>query len=263
MLIQLSQRFPILQPPKVVTTATDVSKISTFKINLEESESEEEEEEERDADAEVNIANDLTKKRQPVCLSQTLPSELTECLFCGNIQNFRGNMLTHLKQHGFYESIFCKTLRDKSELPEGYNKGCRKLYTVKSYEFHTCTLDNEEQHGHFPVGRDRVYKKPKKKKRWKFGTPDGSPAKFYCDGYTKLFHRLAARDGHNMKMDATFVRNGQVELVYLTAGQMAAVREFCRGSDKYYLVYFLQLLITFLYISLDIYLRRYAHFCSA
>jgi hypothetical protein len=37
-------------------------------------------------------------------------------------------------------------------------------------------------------------------------------------------------------MDAMFMRNGKMELVYLTAWQMQAVREFAGGSDKYFLV---------------------------
>ena len=85
--------------------------------------------------------------------------------------------------------------------------------------------------------KKKAIKKKKKHRRKFIPTPDGSPAKFYCDAaYSRLFHRLAARDGHMMPMDATFVRNGQLELVYLTAGQMRAVREFCWGSEKYYLV---------------------------
>ena len=69
-----------------------------------------------------------------------------------------------------------------------------------------------------------------------FGTPDGSPAKFYNDRYTRLYHQLAIRTNVGLPMDSTFVRNGKMELCYLSDRQMSAVKDYLDDNDKYILV---------------------------
>jgi hypothetical protein len=206
------------------------------------SEGSEESDDDSERETEQDIAEELISQGKPVCIGYEVTDGHSACNFCDFFCTFRGNLHPHLRCHGFIDFEFCKKKRLKSTLDEDQTRGCRKIFTSDSFESHTCTDDTEDKLGDFLIQRGKGNKsagrrvKKKRSKKQRYGSPDGTPAKFYCDGYTKLFHRLAAQDGHNMPMDTTFVRNGQLELVYLTAGQMKAVREFCKGSEKYYLV---------------------------
>ena len=208
-----------------------------------EEESEEEEVKEEDANEEIeqtelDLAAEMTAAGKAVCVGYEINENLSQCTLCNYSCPVRGNMYKHLGSHGMRSIRFCKEAREKSELPED-TKGCRKIFTKETYDRHVCTEDGPEQLGEFTIYRGAATNRrsPQKVKELKKArVPDGSPAKFYCDGYTKLFHRLGSRDKHAFPMDSTFHRNGQLELVYLTAGQLKAVREFCNGNDKYYLV---------------------------
>ena len=130
--------------------------------------------------------------------------------------------------------------RKNSALPPG-TRGCRKIFTADSFDLHICDETTPPALGNFPLSRraqdkaapdPAVNRGPRKKKKKSEGLV-GSPAKYYCEGYTRLFHRLGSEEDLAFRMDSIFSSN----LVYLTERQIGAVREFCSGqSDKYFLV---------------------------
>ena len=210
----------------------------------------EEDNDENDKETEADLVDKLLKSGKEVCLGYDIPGELHQCNFCPYSCPVRGNLYKHIGSHGFQEIKFCKEIRENSKLSDPTQRGCRKIFHLDTYDLHLCTEDDPTRLGDFKVSRginprirspmkSDLMKPPKLKikSKKKFAVPDGSPAKFYCDGYTRLFHRLGSRDKHAFPMNTTFQRNGQLELVYLTAGQMRAVREFCMGSEKYFLVW--------------------------
>ena len=213
------------------------------------SDTDQEENDENDEETEADLVDKLLKSGKEVCLGYDVPGELHQCNFCPYSCPVRGNLYKHIGSHGFQEIKFCKEIRENSKLSDPTQRGCRKIFHLDTYDLHVCTEDDPTRLGDFKVCRGKnprmrspqksdLMKSPKLKikSKKKFSVPDGSPAKFYCDGYTRLFHRLGSRDKHAFPMNTTFQRNGQLELVYLTAGQMRAVREFCMGSEKYFLV---------------------------
>ena len=131
--------------------------------------------------------------------------------------------------------------RENSTLPPG-TRGCRKIFTADSFDLHICDETTPPALGNFPPSRRTQDKAAqdtasrgsrKKKKKRKSDDLVGSPAKYYCEGYTRLFHRLGSEEDLAFRMDSIFSSN----LVYLTERQLGAVREFCSGqSDKYFLV---------------------------
>merc|ERR1712106_386155 len=157
---------------------------------------------------------------------------------CDVSASVRGNLYKHINSHG-YNVKFCSNPRENSELSAG-NKGCRKIWLEESFEAHRCTYEDPEQIGHYPLDKIQGKKKKRRKRGFRgfeknFGVPDGSPAKFYSDRYTRLFRQLGIRGNHSMAMDTTFRRNGKMELVYLTGRQMTAVKDYVGGSEKYFL----------------------------
>jgi len=221
-----------------------------------------EEEVDEEAVTEQTIARDLLASGQSVCVGYEQNDSMSYCNFCSYGCSIRGNMYKHINCHGFREILFCKGPRDEvNNLP----RGCRMIFTRDSFNLHTCSVELPVKLGEFTITkgvtaapaapsipaakrrrlekqqlrqekRERKEKRRLKMKKRKMASlAANSPAKFYCDGYTRLFHRLGTKERHGLSMDATFHRNGQLELVYLTANQMKAVREFCWGSDKYYL----------------------------
>ena len=246
---------PVKTPTKRIhnnraTIANEDSAESEDDSSASSSEEEEEEEQTEEFYPELALAAKLESEGQAVCVAYETSELLSQCTFCNYSCPVRGNMYKHVGAHGFTDIRFCKEARDQSHLLEGA-RGCRVVYTAQTFDMHWCRAEAPAQLGDFvikrgvqnrmvPVAVKKEAKKKKKKKKEKkarYSVPDGSPAKFYCDtGYARLFHRLASRDKHAFPMDTTFHRNGQLELVYLTAYQMRAVREFCQGSDKYFLV---------------------------
>jgi hypothetical protein len=193
----------------------------------------------------LQLVEDLCGAGRPVCVGwEESSGEWSHCNLCAYGCPVRGNLYKHITAHGVTAFKFCSAPRDEaslSSLPEGV-RGCRKIYAAATFHKHVCTAAEEERLGDFQL-RSRVQKKKKKKRkekqkqRFKFGVPDGSPAKFYSERYAKLFQQLEAKGEEcGVSMDAMFMRNGKMELVYLTAWQMQAVREFAGGSDKYFLV---------------------------
>ena len=205
----------------------------------------EEDEEEDGGPDEESIARTMAAEDKPVCVGYEVSESMSQCTFCNYSCSFRGNLCKHIRSHGFIDVAFCKMPRENSELPSQAMRGCRKIFTVDTFDLHVCTTETPDQLGEFKISRghqgyqqQHQRQKSKKKKRSRRRGSFGTPAKFYCDNdYSRLFQRLASRDKHAFPMDTTFMRNGQLELTsYLTANQMKAVREFCWGSDKYFLV---------------------------
>ena len=199
----------------------------------------EDEEEEDDGPTEESIAKEMAAAGKPVCVGYEISDSCSQCTFCSYSCPVRGNLCKHIRAHGFMDISFCKTGRENSVLPKQANKGCRKIFTTESFDYHRCDTEDPPQLGEFQISRGQQgpRKNTTSKSGGRFAVPDGSPAKFYCDGYTRLFHRLGSKEKHAFPMDSTFIRNGQLELTsYLTSNQMKAVREFCWGSDKYFLV---------------------------
>ena len=182
---------------------------------------------------------ELKTEGKPVCLGFEVSDSCSKCLLCDVSVSVRGNLYKHINSHGYHVK-FCSNPRDNSELNAG-NKGCRKIWLEESFEAHVCTYDDPEQVGHYPLDKKEGKKKKLRKRGFRgfeknFGIPDGSPAKFYSERYTRLFRQLGIRGNHSMAMDTTFRRNGKMELVYLTGRQMTAVKDYVGGSEKYFLV---------------------------
>jgi len=183
---------------------------------------------------------ELKGEGKPVALGFEVSDSCSKCLLCDVSTSVRGNLYKHINSHG-YNVKFCSYPRENSELNAG-NKGCRKIWLEESFEAHICTYEDPEQIGHYPLEKMAGLKKKKRRKggfrgyEKNFGVPDGSPAKFYSDRYTRLFRQLGIRGNHSMAMDTTFRRNGKMELVYLTGRQMTAVKDYVGGSEMYFLV---------------------------
>ena len=183
---------------------------------------------------------ELKAEGKPVALGFEMSDSCSKCLLCDVSTSVRGNLYKHINSHG-YNVKFCSNPRENSEL-DAANKGCRKIWLEETFEAHTCTYEDPEQIGHYPLDKMAGQKKKKRKKggfrgyEKNFGVPDGSPAKFYSDRYTRLFRQLGIRGNHSMAMDTTFQRNGKMELVYLTGRQMTAVKDYVGGSETYFLV---------------------------
>jgi len=180
---------------------------------------------------------ELKTEGKPVCLGFEVSDSCSKCLLCDVTVSVRGNLYKHINAHG-YNVKFCCNPRENSDLNAG-NKGCRKIWLEQSFETHLCSYEDPDQLGHYPLDQ-REQKKKKRKRGFRgyeknFGVPDGSPAKFYCDRYTQLFKKMGVKGNHSMAMDTTFFRNGKMELVYLTGRQMTAVKDYCGGSEKYFL----------------------------
>ena len=187
----------------------------------------------------IEVVENLRKEGKAVCLAYEMSDSCTKCCLCDVSAALRGNLYKHINSHGF-NIKFCCAPREKSELGEG-NKGCRKIFLDETFEEHTCTSEDPEQLGHFPLEKNQRSKKKMKRGGFRgfeknFGTPDGSPAKYYNDRYTRLFHQLATRTNIGISMDSTFVRNGKMELCYLSDRQMSAVKDYLDDNDKFVLV---------------------------
>ena len=187
----------------------------------------------------IEVVENLRKEGKAVCLAYEVNDSCTKCLLCDVSAALRGNLYKHINSHG-YNVKFCCAPREKSELEEG-NRGCRKIFLDETFDEHTCTNEPPEQLGHFPLEKTQKSKKKTKRGGYRgfeknFGTPDGSPAKFYNDRYTRLFHQLAIRTNIGLSMDSTFVRNGKMELCYLSDRQMSAVKDYLDDNDKFILV---------------------------
>ena len=187
----------------------------------------------------VEVVENMKKEGRAVILGWEMNDSCTKCLLCEVSMPCRGNLYKHINSHG-YSVKFCCNPRDKSDLSPG-NKGCRKIFLEETFDLHICNDDDPEQLGNFPL--DKTVKMKKKMKRGgfrgyekNFGTPDGSPAKFYNDRYTRLFHQLAVRTNIGVNLDTTFIRNGKMELCYLSDTQMSAVKDYLDDNDKFILV---------------------------
>ena len=191
----------------------------------------------------IEVVENLRKTGAAVCLGYEVSDGCSKCCLCEVSAANRCNLYKHINSHG-YSIKFCSAPRDNSDLEDGA-RGCRKIFLEETFDAHKCTDETPEQLGNFPL--DRKQKSKKKVKRGgggggfrgfekNFGTPDGSPAKFYNDRYTRLYHQLAIRTNVGLAMDSTFVRNGKMELCYLTDRQMTAVRDYLDDNDKYILV---------------------------
>ena len=120
-------------------------------------------------------------------------------------------------------------------------QGCRKTYTEETFDRHKCTTEPPVQLGNNPIKKPFSVTKKKGKKghkafKFNFPTPDGSPAKFYSERYARLYRQLGVKDRRGKPMDNPFVKNGKMDLAYVTKRQMKAVMEFVKGNEKYYLV---------------------------
>ena len=230
---------------------------------------EEEEEEENDDDnaALVEAVEALRKQGGGVCLGYEVTEGCTQCLLCDANMPCRGNLYKHINSHGYAVKFCCADRGPKSRLTEDIRgvKGCRKIFIADTFDDHTCTAAAPEQIGHWPLEKNAGIKKYNKSRALKgaggggggvgnasgsrssrkggmrgfeknFGKPDGSPAKFYNDRYTRLFHQLAVRTNIGLSLDTTFVRNGKMELCYLSDRQMSAVKDYLDDNDKYVLV---------------------------
>ena len=190
---------------------------------------------------EIEVVENLRKQGKAVCLGFEMTDSQTKCCLCDVSAACRGNLYKHINSHG-YSVKFCCNPREKSELEEG-NKGCRKIFLEETFDEHICTSEDPEQLGHFPLDRTQKQKKKFRKGRGgfrgfekNFGVPDGSPAKYYNDRYTRLFHQLAIRTNIGVTLDTTFIRNGKMELCYLSDRQMTAVKDYLDDNDTYILV---------------------------
>ena len=194
------------------------------------------------------LVKELTAAGEAVCVGWEVNDSCSQCTLCSYSCPVRGNLYKHTTAHGVTPFKFCSTDREEnSELPKG-NRGCRKIFAAATFDQHICTAADAEQLGEFPLLFKTRLKKLLKRKhkdkksdhQLKYGVPDGSPAKFYSDRYAKLFQQLESKSGDGggtaLSMDTMFMRNGKMELCYLTAWQMQAVREFAGGSEKYFLV---------------------------
>ena len=186
----------------------------------------------------IEIVETLRKEGKAVCLGYEAADGYTKCCLCEVRAATRGNLYKHINVHG-YTTKFCCNPRENSELEDG-TRGCRKIFLEETFDKHRCTAQPPEQLGNFPLDRNKKSKKPKRGGfrgfEKNFGTPDGSPAKFYNDRYTRLYHQLAIRTNVGLPMDSTFVRNGKMELCYLSDRQMSAVKDYLDDNDKYILV---------------------------
>lgn len=220
------------------------------------SDTESESDEEKLDNPGIQLVEEMVASGQAVCVGWEVNDSCAQCTLCSYSCPIRGNLYKHITAHGVTAFKFCS--KESPLLPEG-NRGCRRIFAASTFSSHTCSATDVPQLGEFPLlHKTRSKKKLEKKKRRKerklvseasgdakirFGVPDGSPAKFYSERYAKLFQQLEAKHvadegggAAELPMDAMFMRNGKVELVYLTAWQMQAVREFAGGSDKYFLV---------------------------
>ena len=208
-----------------------------------------EEEEEEDAGDGREEIEAMRKEGVSVCLGYEVNDSCTKCLLCDVSMPCRANVYKHINTHG-YAIKFCSIIgREKSELSDPAARGCRKIFIEDTFDDHTCNETVPEQIGHWPLKRNQGKRKKTKiggSKRIvgsgfrgfekNFGTPDGSPAKYYNDRYTRLFHQLAVRTNIGVRLDTTFVRNGKMELCYLSDRQMSAVKDYIDDHDTYELV---------------------------
>ena len=198
------------------------------------------ESDEEEEAAGIEIVENLRKEGKAVCLGYEAADGYTKCCLCETSAATRGNLFKHINVHGYTVKFCCKP-REDSELEDG-TRGCRKIFLEETFDKHRCTASPPEQLGNFPLDRTQKSKRKKTKRSGfrgfekNFGTPDGSPAKFYNDRYTRLYHQLAIRTNVGLPMDSTFVRNGKMELCYLSDRQMSAVKDYLDDNDKYILV---------------------------
>ena len=210
----------------------------------------EEEEEEEDGDGREEVEA-LRKEGGGVCLGYEVNDSCTKCLLCDVSMPCRANLYKHINTHG-YAIKFCSIIgREKSDLPDPTARGCRKIFLEDTFDDHTCNETVPEQIGFWPLKRNQGKRKKTKIGGAKnivrtgfrgfekhFGTPDGSPAKYYNDRYTRLFHQLAVRTNIGVTLDTTFIRNGKMELCYLSDRQMSAVKDYIDDNDTFELVSF-------------------------
>ena len=205
------------------------------------------EEEESEAGDGAEVVENMRRQGGGVCLGYEVNDSCTKCLLCDTSMPCRANLYKHINTHG-YVIKFCSVVgRDKSELSDPAARGCRKIFIEDTFDDHVCNETEPEQIGHWPLQRNQGKKKNKIGGRKKtvggfrgfeknFGTPDGSPAKYYNDRYTRLFHQLAVRTNIGLSLDTTFIRNGKMELCYLSDTQMSAVKDYLDDNDTYELV---------------------------
>ena len=209
----------------------------------------EDEEEEEDGDGSEEVEA-MRKEGGGVCLGYEVNDSCTKCLLCEASMPCRANIYKHINTHG-YAIKFCSIIgREKSDLSDPTARGCRKIFIEDTFDDHVCNETVPEQIGFWPLKRNQGKRKkikgggtPKKVVRSgfrgfekHFGTPDGSPAKYYNDRYTRLFHQLAVRTNIGVTLDTTFVRNGKMELCYLSDRQMTAVKDYIDDNDAFELV---------------------------
>ena len=198
-----------------------------------------EEEEDRPGLEEVEK---IVSAGQPVCMGYEITESASRCTLC-DVKPFtvRGNLYKHINAHG-YSVKFCSNPR------QGTVKGCRKIWMEQTFDLHECSDRVPDQLANCPLAHQTAGKQKKRQRHVGtrelgayrgyakyFGRPDGSPAKYYSDRYTRLFHMLGVRSNRDqLAMDTTFLRNGKVELCYLNSSQMHAVKEYVEKPDETY-----------------------------
>ena len=81
--------------------------------------------------------DDVIQGGGAVCIGVDINVQKNQCLLCEWSCSFRGNLYKHIRVHGF-DPKCCTMPRKESELPKG-NKGCRKTFTMESFDLHICT----------------------------------------------------------------------------------------------------------------------------
>ena len=80
--------------------------------------------------------DDIVEGGGPVCIGVDFNPQNNQCLLCNWSCSFRGNLLKHLRLHGF-EPKCCTLGRSLSNLaPE--TRGCRKTFTQETFNLHIC-----------------------------------------------------------------------------------------------------------------------------
>merc|ERR1712106_101103 len=88
-------------------------------------------------DTDQSIDTILLEGIEAVCVGVDLNPNRQRCLLCTFTSSTRGILFKHIRSHG-YEPKFCSVNRKESEL-ESKVKGCRKVFTIDSFNLHICT----------------------------------------------------------------------------------------------------------------------------
>lgn len=204
--------------------------------------SDDEEEQQKQQEELMKFISSHQSEGNGVCVGYEEHETLCHCTLCDFNTTQKGNLYAHIKRHCMqFDTKFCSFAREPSKLEINKRSGCRKVFLADSFDQHTCFVGVPGSLGSFPLkssnGNSKKGEKKKKAGGFRgyeknFGKPDGSPAKFYSDRYTRVFSQLGVAEPSE-RLGSSLMW----QLDYLTSGQMTAVKDYVDDpGQRFYLV---------------------------